>query len=76
MEVELDGYSIKVSFWGDSTTPMYKYKIYKPKKFLGFTMNQHVYTTDFHRRSLIGDSVRNTCPVALKQYKDSLRRWS
>jgi hypothetical protein len=67
------GYIIKVNFWGDSITPMYKYKLYKPRK---YWFPKLLWTQDFHRRELKGDKISNQFCDIIEEYERSIRRWN
>jgi len=71
MKEEYKGFIIKVSFWGDSITPMYKYKLYKPRK---YWFPKCIWTEDIHRKDVIG-KLSNGFDTVISNYQDELDRW-
>lgn len=72
MKKKHKGYIIKVIFWGDSITPMYKYKLYKPRK---YWFPKLLWVEDVHRNR-IGSKISNKFDWLIEQYKLALERWS
>lgn len=69
---EYKGYIIKVYFWGDSITPMYKFKLYKPRK---NWFPKLVWVEDLHREELEGNMTDNFDKV-INIYEEELKMWS
>lgn len=75
MKINVGNYVVKVNFWGDNITPMYKFKVYKTKRWLIFTFNELVGIADYHRKELVNDRVADTCNKAIEYVESSIRRW-
>lgn len=66
------GFIIKVNFWGDSTTPMYRYRLYKRRK---FWFPELVYSKSYHKSEL-GKRISNKYDSVIEEYLISQELWN
>ena len=70
MKYEHKGYIVKISFVGDPTTPIYRFKVYKPRKrwFPTLAWEARVHIADI-------DTIRNVIDKILLDYEKDKARW-
>lgn len=72
MKKEHKGFIIRVSFWGDSITPMYKFRLYKPKK---YWFDKLIWTESIHRDDISG-KLSDEFDNVIGNYYSMLKRWN
>jgi hypothetical protein len=72
MKTEYKGFIIKVSQWGDSITPMYKFKLYRKRK---RWFPKLVWSQSLHRKEMT-DKVHHRFDYIIDCYQEELERWS
>ena len=71
MKYKYKEYIIKVTTWGDSITPMYRYRLIQPRK---WWFGSVLWIEDVHRNS-VGNKVSNRFDWLIEQYEREVRRW-
>lgn len=71
LQIDGETYYFTISFWGDSTTPMYRVKMYckTTTKFLFFNFDNYVklQTEDYHKSKI--RSFEEICKITYERYK-------
>jgi hypothetical protein len=70
MKSEYKGYIIKTSFWGDSTTPMYKYRLYRKRR---YWFPKLVWSQSLHRKEV--PIISHKYDYVIGCYQRELQRW-
>lgn len=63
-------YVVKVSFYGDSITPLYKFKVYRPRK---NWFNKLIYVEKIHRDKI--QSMSQSAEKVVDSYLGVLKLW-
>lgn len=71
MKKTYKGFIVKVEFWGDSITPIYRFRLYKPRKFLPSKL---VWTQTIHRSDIKG-ALSSKFDFVIESYLKELDRW-
>jgi hypothetical protein len=71
MKTKYKDYIIRVYFWGDRTTPMYEYSLYKPRR---YWFSRRVWRQSIHGSDIAG-KISDEFDAVIDSYLSEQERW-